>query len=253
MLYLLLYVLFSFPVLTYVLPPFVSSQTLGVLALWCQSLLDLCRVSVEAVLFECWCEPEWTGRGNSMLLILHAGLCWCLFGFPWRAPGCVCNSVLTCVLPSPECDIRREESVLPGSGFGSGSILLLSTHPEEHHQADLLLQPSRQSLGTQLPEMSVLWFRLVTRNSTASWLRKGKHAKQLLSPAKQSHVKHLPPFLNFYSHKFSDLAWEVLENFDTHSPQRMNPTNCWLFPELQFALLKTWFLKVSSGSSSSGL
>lgn len=77
----------------------------------------------------------------------------------------VTRPVPLCVLLSPDCDIRREGSVLPGSGSGSGSVLLLPAHPEEHHQADLLLQPSRQSLGIRLPEMSLLRFRSVSRET----------------------------------------------------------------------------------------
>lgn len=68
---------------------------------------------------------------------------------------------LPCVSCSPHRDIGREGSVLPRSGLGSGSVILLPSHPQEHHQTDLLLQSSWESLGTRLPEMSLLWIRLV--------------------------------------------------------------------------------------------
>lgn len=67
---------------------------------------------------------------------------------------------LPCVPCSPDRDIRGKGSVLPRSGFGSGSVILLPSHPQEHHQTDLLLQSSWESLGSWLPEMSLLWIRL---------------------------------------------------------------------------------------------
>lgn len=66
-----------------------------------------------------------------------------------------------CVLLSPQCDIGRGGSVLPGPWFWSGSIFLLHAHLPEHHQADLLLQPGREGLGTRVPEVPLLWVRSV--------------------------------------------------------------------------------------------
>lgn len=60
--------------------------------------------------------------------------------------------------------------MLPGPGFRSGSVLLLPAYSQKHHQADLLLQPGRQSLGTRLPEVSVLRFRLVQEDDVTTEL-----------------------------------------------------------------------------------
>lgn len=73
-----------------------------------------------------------------MLLVLHAVLYWPLSGFQFQ--HLLVTGMFTSHVPlSPVGDIKGEGSVLPGSGLWSGSLLLLSTHPQEHHQADLLL------------------------------------------------------------------------------------------------------------------
>lgn len=60
--------------------------------------------------------------------------------------------------------------MLPGPGFWSGSVLLLPAHPQEHHQADLLLQPSGEGLGNRLPEVPILRIWWVSRESAAGWV-----------------------------------------------------------------------------------
>lgn len=85
-----------------------------------------------------------------------------LFSYSFSCSACVCRS--------PHRDIRREGSVLPCSGLGSGSVILLPSHPQEHHKTDLLLQSSWESLGTKLPEMSLFWIRLVNCSWNFNWI-----------------------------------------------------------------------------------
>lgn len=92
---------------------------------------------------------------SSMLLVVHVKL-----SNSQSASPLPHSLALPCVPCSPHRDIRRKGSVLPCSGFGSGSVILLPSHPQEHHQTDLLLQSSWESLGSRLPEMSLLWIRL---------------------------------------------------------------------------------------------
>lgn len=137
------------------------SEVLG-----CDFRACLVCVSVEAVLFVLLLISAWmhqraacTDSACSALLTPPSvsTLSWALVHLSYHIP------VVLCVLLSPQCDIGGEGSVLPGPGFRSGSVLLLPAHPEKYYQADLLLQQSWQSLGTQLPEMSLLRFRLVNQ------------------------------------------------------------------------------------------
>lgn len=109
---------------------------------------------------------------SSMLPVVHVDLCPHLDGFPTELQAVLFVSThfvaLLCVSCSPHRDIRREGSVLPRSGLRSGSVILLPSHLQEHHQTDLLLQSGWQSLGARLPEMSLLWIRLVN----CSWIFK---------------------------------------------------------------------------------
>lgn len=88
---------------------------------------------------------------------------WCMSSLEneLQTSSSIFSSSLCCSVPcSPDRHIGRKGSVLPRFGLGPGSVFLLPSHPQEHHQTNLLLQSSWESLGSGLPEMSLLWIRL---------------------------------------------------------------------------------------------
>lgn len=87
-----------------------------------------------------------------MLLVVHA------VPSPAWTPVQGLTGCGSCV-PSPGGDLPGEGPVLPGPGLGPGTLLLLAAHPQEHHQAGLLLQPRGQSLGGHLHEVPLLRLR----------------------------------------------------------------------------------------------
>lgn len=96
-----------------------------------------------------WCS-DWKHCGCDVIACCivsseqHVTCCACrALKFPMSFRQAVCLLPYFVTLPfvpySPNRDIRRKGSVLPRSGFGSGSVILLPSHPQEHHQTDLLL------------------------------------------------------------------------------------------------------------------